>query len=65
MRVAFGVVTTLCLLFILFSFGSLVLEGYVYEIDFLKTITEMLFAVSLVVISGFITLIKEVIDLNI
>ena len=44
--------------------GKLFLEFSIYEIDFLYAITNMVFAIGLVVISGFATLISEVIAMR-
>ena len=51
-------------LILLYTMGKLFLEFSIYEIDFLYAITNMVFAIGLVVISGFATLISEVIAMR-
>ena len=64
MRVVFGGISTLSLLIVLYAMVSLVFGSWGNEINFLKAITLILFAISLVVIFGSALLIDEVRNLN-
>ena len=64
MRIAFGVVSVIALLIILYSMGDLFFKWRIDSLDFQFATTNMIFAIGLVVISGMVAVVREIIELR-